>query len=116
MADIGLHPRHFALMNVIASQPGSAQQELVASTRIDPSSMVAVIDELEGLGLVERRPHPEDRRKRAVHLTPEGTKKLAVAGRAAGRLQGEFFAPLTDAEREQLHGLLRKLAGVEPAS
>ena len=46
---------------------------------IDPSSMVKVIDELESLGLAERRVDPNDRRKRAVHLTPDGYKLWADA-------------------------------------
>src|SRR3954447_19181730 len=63
---LGLRPHHFGVMTLIATEPGSTQQELVDRSMIDPSSMVAVIDELEELGLAERRPHPGDRRKHAV--------------------------------------------------
>jgi DNA-binding MarR family transcriptional regulator len=42
------------------------QQDLVARSMIDPSSMVAVVDELEKMGLAERRQHPADRRKHAL--------------------------------------------------
>ena len=47
--------------------------------------MVAVIDELEELGLAERRPHPADRRKHAVHLTGSGRRMLARAREVAAR-------------------------------
>src|SRR5882762_5336215 len=70
----GLHPRHFGVMTMVAALPGLSQQELHEKTAIDPSSMVAVIDELEALGLAERRPHPQDRRVRTIFLTDLGEK------------------------------------------
>src|ERR671925_71189 len=68
---LGLRPPHFGVLTLIDAEPGRAQQELVERSMIDPSTMVKVIDELETLGLAERRVDPRDRRKRAVHLTPE---------------------------------------------
>jgi DNA-binding MarR family transcriptional regulator len=110
---LGLRPPHFGVMTLIESHPGSAQQELVTRSLIDPSSMVAVIDELEELGLAERRQHPDDRRKRAVHLTPHGRRTLARARESAMRTAQEVFAPLDEKERALLRSLLRKLAGLE---
>jgi DNA-binding MarR family transcriptional regulator len=107
----GLHPRHFGVMTMVAAQPGLSQQELHEKTAIDPSSMVAVIDELEALGLAERRPHPADRRVRTIFLTASGQEKLERVRGLAAELQREFFAPLSAEERRTLHGLLRKLAG-----
>src|SRR5438132_13627030 len=72
----GLHPRHFGVMTIVAAQPGMTQQHLHEKTAIDPSSMVAVIDELEAMGLAERRPHPEDRRARTIFLTARGRQTL----------------------------------------
>ena len=70
------------------------QQELVDRSMIDPSSMVAVIDELEELGLAERQTHPSDRRKHAVHLTEQGRKTLERARASAIETAKELFAPL----------------------
>ena len=107
----GLHPRHFGVMTMVAAHPGMSQHQLHEKTAIDPSSMVAVIDELEARGLAERRPDPEDRRARTIFLTPLGEQTLErVRGLAAG-LQREFFGALTAEERRTLHALLRKLAG-----
>jgi len=113
MAPLGLKPPHFGVMALIDAHPGSAQQELVARSLIDPSSMVAVIDELEEMGLAERRRHPGDRRKHAVHLTGRGRRKLERAQEAASKMAREAFAPLAPEELETLRRLLRKLAGVE---
>jgi DNA-binding MarR family transcriptional regulator len=109
---LGLRPHHFGVMTLIETHPGSAQQELVTRSLIDPSSMVAVIDELEQAGLAERRQHPDDRRKRAVHLTPRGRRTLQRARNVALQTAREVFAPLDEDERETLRVLLRKLAGV----
>lgn len=110
---LGLRPHHFGVMTLIDTAPGCAQQELVARSMIDPSSMVAVIDELEHSGLAERRLHPEDRRKRAVHLTQHGRRTLERAREVALDTAKETFAPLDHKERETLRRLLRKLAGAE---
>lgn len=110
---LGLRPSHFGVLTLIDSHPGSAQQELVTRSLIDPSSMVAVIDELEAMGLAERRRHPDDRRKHAVYLTARGRRTLQRAREAAARMAQEVFAPLDAGELETLRRLLRKLAGVE---
>jgi DNA-binding MarR family transcriptional regulator len=107
-----LRPPHFGVMTLIAADPGLTQQELVGRSMIDPSSMVAFLDELEQLGLAERRPNPEDRRKHALHLTRRGQAKLTSARKAAASVAREALAPLDASERETLQALLRKLAGL----
>ncbi len=106
-----LHPRDFGVLTLIDSDPGLTQQQLHERTGIDPSSMVAVIDELESDGLAERRPHPGDRRARSIYLTDRGEQTLAEVRRIAAGLQGEMFGRLTKDELATLHDLLRKLAG-----
>lgn len=106
----GLHPRHFGVMNIVAAHPGISQQGLRELTAIDPSSMVSVIDELEALDLAVRRPHPTDRRARAIFLTPTGERALKRLRGLAAELQRDFFASLTGDELATLEELLRKLA------
>ncbi len=112
MAELDLRPQHFAALTVIAAHPGGTQQELVSATGIDPSTMVQIIDELEAAGLAERRIHDSDRRKRAIHLTPEGTRLLGRARVVVGRVADELFAALSPQERATLNGLLRRMAGL----
>src|ERR1700754_301684 len=76
LAEIGIHPREFAILTIISEQPGITQQGLGTETDIDASTMVAALDSLEERGLAERRIHPDDRRKRAVHLTRKGEGAL----------------------------------------
>jgi DNA-binding MarR family transcriptional regulator len=115
LEQLGLRPPQFAVLSVIDSDPGLTQQKLVEATGIDPSTMVQLLDGLEAGGWAQRRPHATDRRKRAVHLTPEGRAVLTRARKAATRVGEATFAPLQPAEREQLHALLRKLAGLDPS-
>jgi DNA-binding MarR family transcriptional regulator len=113
LAEVDLHPRDFAVLNIISSHPGVTQQEIGAETDIDPSTMVALLDGLEKRGLAERRAHPEDRRKRAVHLTKQGEKTLARGREIAGKVGEETFARLNASERKELNALLRKTAGLD---
>jgi DNA-binding MarR family transcriptional regulator len=110
---LGLRPPHFGVMTLIDTDPGLTQQELADRSLIDPSSMVAVVDELEEFGYAERQLHPSDRRKYAVHLTPDGKQMLKRARAAAMRTASDILAPLDAGEIDQLRTLLRKLAGVE---
>jgi DNA-binding MarR family transcriptional regulator len=108
----GLHPREFGVLNVIASNEGVTQQAIGDDAGVDPSTMVATLDGLEARGLAERRPHPGDRRKRAVYLTPEGKRALREGQKVARTVGKEMFGELTDEEHEQLLTILRKLSGL----
>jgi DNA-binding MarR family transcriptional regulator len=109
----GFHPREFGLMTVMAKRPGLTQHELASLARVDPSSMVALLDDLERRGIAERRIDPKDRRRRAVFLTEKGREQMQVLQREARKAAKSFLGPLTDEERATLNTLLRKLAGLE---
>jgi DNA-binding MarR family transcriptional regulator len=113
LAEVDLHPREFGVLTMIADQPGISQHGIVDATHVDSSTMVATLDAFEERGIAVRHVHPEDRRKRTVHLTPHGEELLARARELAEVVGDEAFAPLTEAERKQLRGLLRKLAGLD---
>jgi MarR family transcriptional regulator, lower aerobic nicotinate degradation pathway regulator len=109
MAGVGLDTRTWGVLNVLDAEGPVTQQALGRGAGIDPSSMVATIDELEANGLVERRPHPSDRRAHALYVTDAGRAKLAEARLLASREQDELLAGLDSAERDELHRLLLKL-------
>ena len=81
---------------------------------IDPSTMVSLIDDLERAGLAERRPHPTDRRARAVAITPKGRRLLDRARRMAAQVDSEVLRGLTAAERRDLMTLLRRALSAAP--
>jgi DNA-binding MarR family transcriptional regulator len=114
LGELGLHLREFAALSMVADRPGLTQHEIVQATAIDASTLVATLDGLERRGLAERRVHPEDRRKRTIHLTPEGETTLAGARELSRELGEELLAPLSATERRQFEALVRKVAGLAP--
>jgi DNA-binding MarR family transcriptional regulator len=116
LAALDLDPRHFGVLNLVAGSEGVSQRALTDPLGIPASRLVAVVDELEDNGLVERRRNPEDRRAHALFLTAKGRKMLDRARRIARENEEGFCAPLAPAEREQLLGLLARLAGGQQLS
>ncbi|MGK5547617.1 MarR family winged helix-turn-helix transcriptional regulator [Streptomyces sp. URMC 127] len=81
-------------------------RELADRMACEPSNATFVIDKLEGRGLLERHPHPTDRRAKQLVLTGEGT---ALRERLMELLARESpLAGLSQEEQDALHGLLDK--------
>jgi len=114
LESIGLTPALFGLLNIIGAREGAMQQELGSAMGVDPSTMVSLIDELESAGLAKRRPHPTDRRARAVAVTPKGRRVLERARKMAMQVEDEVLRGLTAAERRELLTLLRRALDSAP--
>ncbi|MBV8432583.1 MAG: winged helix-turn-helix transcriptional regulator [Solirubrobacterales bacterium] len=110
IGEVGLTPRGWGALNVLDEEGAVTQQWLGRCIGMDPSSMVATIDELEAQGLVERRRNPQDRRAHALHITAKGRRTLTRGRKIARRAQEELLAPLKAEERRQLHDLLLRVA------
>ncbi|HZF07294.1 MAG TPA: MarR family transcriptional regulator [Thermoanaerobaculia bacterium] len=114
---LGLTPADAGVLRLVAAAPGRSQQDLAEQLGLSPSRVVALIDELEGKGLLERRRNPDDRRTYALALTAEGTDRLAQVSRLAAEHEADLCAALDDGERAILAGLLRRIAeqqGLKP--
>jgi DNA-binding MarR family transcriptional regulator len=107
---MGLKPAHAGILGVIKQADGQSQQALGEKLGIFPSRLVAVLDELEGRGLVERRDSPTDRRSYALYLTVAGHEILGQIGRIAREHQDALCAALDASERTQLAGYLTRIA------
>src|SRR3954452_3335596 len=83
LAGLDLHPRHFGMLSHLAASEGRSQQALSIALRIHRSAVVALVDDLEHRGLVERRRDPVDRRAYTLYLTPPGRDVLADLERIA---------------------------------
>jgi DNA-binding MarR family transcriptional regulator len=94
----------------VLSRHGDIRLSVLADhLRIAPRTATEVADDLARHGLAERHPDPDDRRATLLSLTPQGAS-TAEAIQAARLAEGEqFFAALTESERESLARLLRKL-------
>ncbi|MEM9614840.1 MAG: MarR family transcriptional regulator [Actinomycetota bacterium] len=83
-------------------------KDLAHCMDIDPSYVTQVADRLEERGLIERQPHPTDRRVKNLVLTDKGrTFKENISSTLWSG--PNTFSGLTGAERSQLIGLLTKL-------
>jgi DNA-binding MarR family transcriptional regulator len=91
----------------VARRPMS-MSELAVSLGIDKPNATVVVDDLEALGLVRRRPHPTDRRAKLVEATREG-KRLA---RRADEILGTPPPSLHTLSDEDLQTLGRILASL----
>ena len=93
----------FASLVGIHEHPGLDATRLSALIKFDKATLTGEIDRLEAKALIERRPHPSDRRAR------EGEKVLREASVAARETREAVLEPLPRAERKQLLTLLNKL-------
>jgi DNA-binding MarR family transcriptional regulator len=56
-------------------------REIAQAAEVDPSAATVAVDRLERRGLVHRGAHPDDKRRRLVHLTEAGLRAAATAQR-----------------------------------
>jgi DNA-binding MarR family transcriptional regulator len=105
-----LHPREFAVLRAVKTNDGQSQQTLAERLHIPPSRIVAIVDELESRGLVERRPDPSDRRVWTIHLTRRGQTLLDDAFNLVVQHERAISHALSAKERAQLLELLNRIA------
>jgi DNA-binding MarR family transcriptional regulator len=98
LADLGLELRQFGLLRLLASAQGGSQRALGAMLDITPNRMVALVDGLESKGLIERRPHPDDRRAYTIALTEAGAAAFGQAMQAAFGVEASMCQPLEPQE------------------
>lgn len=113
LAEVDLQPPLFRVLNLVDAAEGQAQQAIGAAIQVPPSRMVALVDELEQRGLVERRPDPEDRRIRALFLTAAGRRTLARAREIAHAHEEQLTAGMPPADRERLKQLLQQIVDTQ---
>jgi DNA-binding MarR family transcriptional regulator len=110
LAPLDLSPPHAGILGILKQALGISQQALGENLGMFPSRLVAVIDELEHRGLVERRDNPADRRSYALYLTKAGREALEQIGRIAREHQNTLCAALNESERAQLTDFLARIA------
>jgi DNA-binding MarR family transcriptional regulator len=108
--ELGLHPYHHAILAVLDEGTRETQGSIADSLGYDRGQLVGLLDELEAVGLVERRRDPSDRRRHVVEMTTAGRKTLAKLRALSKGLEKDFLAPLDEREQKVLHTLLLELA------
>jgi MarR family transcriptional regulator, lower aerobic nicotinate degradation pathway regulator len=103
LADLDLTGRRYFVVAGAGAGGPVSQQDLARMLGIDPTTIVAIVDELQAGGFVRRERSTADRRRYELHLTPAGEKVLAAADEAIDEVESEFFRPLAPAERQRFH-------------
>ena len=116
LAASGLRWPDYAVLHHLEAQGPAAQRELAAALRIQPSNIVALLDELQRRGFLRRTPDPADRRRHRVELTPRGRR---VVRRVTAYRREEIARVVEKMPPDERAGLVRALtaftaAGGEP--
>ncbi|GAA4065052.1 MULTISPECIES: MarR family winged helix-turn-helix transcriptional regulator [Microbacterium] len=92
---------------LVALEEPMTMRSLAERARCDPSSVTYIVDKLEEAGLVERTPHPTDRRSKVIVATDEGARARAAI--ITEFSHASVLSRLDQAELDQLESLLAKL-------
>jgi DNA-binding MarR family transcriptional regulator len=113
-AAMGMSPGMLKTLFHLEPGIGIPMRDLAGHWKCDASYVTNLTDTLEERGLVERRPHPTDRRVKMIVLTDRG---IEVRGAAFDRLSEPppSFGVLTATEQRQLRDLLRKVTEADAA-
>jgi DNA-binding MarR family transcriptional regulator len=110
---LGIPPSLLKALIHLSPDQGQPMRDLAEHFGTDASYITALVDNLEKLGCVERRPCPTDRRIKTVVLTPRGvdyqTRLFELLSEPP-----KAFDVLTAGEQRQLRDLLRKVADADP--
>jgi DNA-binding MarR family transcriptional regulator len=114
---LGITGRQLAVLVVLDAGEPLSQLEAAGRLGVDRTTMVALVDELEELGLALRRKSTADRRKNIVELTDRGRDVLNRGNGIRQDAEKEFLKPLSPVETELFLRILQTLntpEGQEP--
>tara|TARA_R110001583_G_scaffold49694_3_gene155527 strand:- start:1788 stop:2234 length:447 start_codon:yes stop_codon:yes gene_type:complete len=107
--DLGISPGLFGVLVLVSRNPGRTQTAIAQALGNDRSAMVAAVDKLEKMDLVERRPSLNDRRSYALYLTEHGeTFYQTIENRVREHEQG-LESLLEPGEKDLLIDMLARL-------
>jgi DNA-binding MarR family transcriptional regulator len=105
-----LTPPHAGILRRLVQSPGISQRELATTLGMHASRLVAVLDEMESLGLLIREANAEDRRTYSLQVTPKGKETMAQIAAISQQHNEALCASLNEEERAVLVGLLQRIA------
>lgn len=106
-------PTRFGALALIDANPGLSQMQLAKAIRLDRSTLVTLLDHLEGRGLVRRQTSKTDKRSNELRLTDEGRKLLLRVKRRVLDHEKRMFGKLEADERARLARLLEAVSAIK---
>ena len=114
LRDFDLRVRSYSVLALACDADGRSQRELAAVLRLDPSQVVALVDDLQQRGLIEREVHPADRRTNVIVATTDGRELYEAAEAAVRAAEQTLHASIPAEDRAVLIRILRSAAFAEP--
>jgi DNA-binding MarR family transcriptional regulator len=111
--EFDVSPGRFGMLVLIDVNPGVTQTRLAEAVGLDRSTLVAVLDQLEERGLLERR-RGVDRRTNGLWLTRRGKSLVARMKERIREHEDRLAARLSETERDALLALLRRIGPGTP--
>jgi MarR family transcriptional regulator, transcriptional regulator for hemolysin len=105
----GLTRSQWQVLAYLAQNEGINQTGLAELLEIEPITLGRIVDKLETMGLVERQPHPTDRRAWILHLKPAARPKLEQVRKLGDVTRSEALAGVSEADRQRLLKTLQAL-------
>ena len=111
LAPLELRVRSYSVLALAADHDGGiTQRSIAALVGLDPSQVVSLVDGLQERGLVDRTPHPGDRRNKLVTVTERGRELRSRAQDSVAEQDGRCVAHLPEQQLDQLRAALRSIA------
>ncbi|HEX2335775.1 MAG TPA: MarR family transcriptional regulator [Hyphomicrobiaceae bacterium] len=98
----GMTRAQWGVLARLERDEGMMQTEMAEALEIQPISLVRLVDRLCEQGLVERRPHPTDRRANCLYLSDNGRARLAQMVPLAREISGNVLAAFNESDVAEL--------------
>jgi MarR family transcriptional regulator, transcriptional regulator for hemolysin len=105
----GLTRSQWQVLAYLAQNEGINQRGLAELLEIEPITLGRILDKLETLGLIERHPHPTDRRRWLLHLLEAARPKLEQVSELGDVTRSEALAGVSEDDRLHLLKTLQAL-------
>ena len=105
----GIRPRHVAALIELRDHGELTQQSLCGQLHLDPTNLVAILNELEERGYATRRRDPQDRRRHLVEVSKTGIAVIEKVSEVMDGVEDDLLGGLEPEEREQVEGLLTSI-------
>src|SRR5436189_5174708 len=102
----GIKPRHVAALIELRDRGELTQQSLCGQLHLDPTNLVAILNDLEQRGYATRRRDPQDRRRHLVQVSKKGIAVIEKVSEVMDGVEDDLLDGFDPGEREQLERLL----------
>jgi DNA-binding MarR family transcriptional regulator len=109
---LGLNATDTECLRLLFLKGIATPSELARQTGLTSGATTAMLDRLEKVGLIERRPNPDDRRGTLIAPTKSGAKKAASWFESARKAQEELISSYSEQELEIISDVFERFTKI----